>query len=700
MISFGADDCARLDTASRREWLETNGLGGFASSTITGQNTRRYHGLLVAADPPPTRRVVLLSKLEEVLVVGDTRFELSTNLYQPDVVSPQGYLLQTGFRLDPFPVFTYRAGGFEIEKKVFMPHGQNTAVVRYRFNAPQDARAKLEVRPLVAFRDYHSLSREALDIFLHAEMTRGLLRLGKRDDSLTLFLAHDARAVSVEGLWYRNFEYTEERERGFDCHEDLFNPCLLTFDVANGSSCDIIASTESRDAGAASSLEDSERERRRVLSHSVVKINTQDGANVDDAISSSEASGASDEGIKVVDKIAGEGSSASDEERAEHLKSLALAADQFIVRRGENLSTVIAGYHWFTDWGRDTMISLTGLALVPRRFEEAREILLAFAASLDQGLIPNRFPDAGEQPEYNTADATLWFVNAVGEYLRRTRDEKFVREKLYEPLLEIVRWHERGTHYGIRMTEDRLLRAGDIDVQVTWMDVKIGDYLVTPRTGKPVEIQALWYNALRTVESIARSLDDEPTRNRCRAHADAARASFNGLFWNDAENCLYDCVGDAGETDDSLRPNQIFAVSLPHAITTGERARGVVRKVEQELLTPYGLRSLSSRHPEYRGRYEGDAYSRDTAYHQGTVWAWLLGPFITAYLKVHDRSPESVATARGWLHNFRVHLREAGLGQVSEIFDGDAPHAPRGCVAQAWSVAEILRCELEELGVG
>jgi glycogen debranching enzyme len=690
MISFGADECARLDAASRREWLETNALGGFASSTVTGENTRRYHGLLVAADPAPTRRVVLLSKLEEVLVVGDARFELATNLYQPGVVSPQGYLLQTGFRLDPFPVFTYRAGEFEVEKKVFMPRGQNTTVVRYRFVAPPEASAKLEVRPLVAFRDYHSLAREALDIFLHAELTRGLLRLGKRDDALTLFIAHDARAVSVEGLWYRNFEYTEERERGFDCHEDLFNPCLLTFGVADGSSCDIIASTGSRAAGEAAALEESERVRRRRL------ITPADPAGGEVSADPAVSPGAPTD--PRADSASVEGGDAGDQDRAEHLQSLARAADQFIVRRGENLSTVIAGYHWFTDWGRDTMISLTGLVLATRRFDLAREILLAFAASIDQGLIPNRFPDAGEKPEYNTADATLWFVNAVGEYLRRTRDEQFVREKLYAPLIEIIAWHERGTHYQIRVTEDSLLRAGDLDVQVTWMDAKIGDYLVTPRTGKPVEIQALWYNALRTVEAISGRLGDEPTRNRCRAVADAARASFNGLFWNDAENCLFDCVGDAGELDDSLRPNQIFAVSLPHAITTGARALSVVRKVEQELLTPYGLRSLSPRHPEYRPRYEGDAYSRDTAYHQGTVWAWLLGPFITAYLKVNESSPESVATARGWLRNFRAHLREAGLGQISEIFDGDAPHTPRGCVAQAWSVAEILRCELEEVG--
>jgi glycogen debranching enzyme len=677
MISFGAEDCAQLEVSSRREWLETNGLGGYASSTVAGLNSRRYHGLLVAAVRPPTQRVVLLSKLEEVFVVGGERFELSTNLYQPGVASPQGYRLQTGFRLDPFPVFTFSAGAFEIEKRVFMPRGQNATVVRYGFKSQGDAAARLELRPLVAFRDYHSLARESLDIFLHAEIEKGLLRLGKRDDDLTLFLAHGARSVSLEGLWYRSFEYAEERARGFECHEDLFNPCLLTFDVVDGSTCDLIASTETCRVDSAAALEESERARRQTLRPPAAKTSGADGA-----------------GAGVNPPVDGE----TDDGRADYVQTLVRAADQFIVRRGVSLSTVIAGYHWFTDWGRDTMISLPGLALATGRFAEAREILLAFAASLSDGLIPNRFPDEGEQPEYNTADATLWLVNAVGEYLRRAGDEQFVRERLYEPLREIVRWHERGTRYDIRMTEDSLLRAGNLDVQLTWMDVKIGDYLVTPRTGKPVEIQALWYNALRTVEEIAGVVKDDPTRNRCRAVADAARASFNGLFWDDAHGCLYDCLGDANEPDDSMRPNQIFAVSLPHPITTGARARAVVESVERELLTPYGLRSLSPKHPDYRGRYEGDAYSRDTAYHQGTVWAWLMGAFVTAYLKVHARSPESVNVARGWLRNFRAHLREAGVGQISEIFDGDPPHAPRGCVAQAWSVAEILRCELEELG--
>jgi predicted glycogen debranching enzyme len=344
------------------------------------------------------------------------------------------------------------------------------------------------------------------------------------------------------------------------------------------------------------------------------------------------------------------------------------------------------------------MISLTGLAFARRRFDTAREILLAFSAHMREGVIPNRFPDRDEAPEYNNVDGTLWFVNAAGELARRhAGDIEFVREHLYPRLKEFIEWHERGTIYSIRADQDGLLSAGQDDVQLTWMDAKIGDYVVTPRAGKAVEIQALWYNALRVIEEIAARVTDDWMRNHCRALAELARASFHGLFWNEAEGCLYDYISPAGEPDAAIRPNQIFALSLPHPIITGARARSVVSTVARELLTPYGLRSLSPRDPDYRPRYEGDAYSRDTAYHQGTVWAWLIGPFVTAHLRAHGRTPESLEQARGYLRAFREHLTEAGVGQVSEIFDGDAPHTPRGCIAQAWSVAELLRCELEEL---
>jgi len=652
MINFDADACRNLQTATQREWLETNNLGGFASATINGSNTRRYHGLLTAALRPPTGRIVLLSKLEETLVLDGQRYDLSTNIYQPGVIHPNGHQLQVNFRLDPFPVFTYQAGEVRIEKAVFMVHGENTTVVRYRIQSVNAQEAFLEIRPLVAFRDYHSLQREASNMFLKAELQPGLVTLRRQDDGSKLFLAHDARQVSIAGHWYRRFEYAEERARGFDHHEDLYNPCVLVWKLHGEETCDIVASTEIRAAGGAGVYEERERERRFA--------NASQGGD-------------------------------------DYVQTLVAAADQFLVRRGSDLRSVIAGYHWFTDWGRDTMISLTGLAFARRKFDTAREILLAFAAHMREGVIPNRFPDGDEQPEYNNVDGTLWFVNAVGELLRRTDDVAFVREHLYERLKEFIEWHVRGTIYAIRVDDDGLLSAGQADVQLTWMDAKIGDYVVTPRSGKAVEIQALWYNALRTIEDIAERLGDDWTRNHCRSRAELTRASFHGSFWNEADNCLYDHINLAGAADAAVRPNQIFALSLPYPIITGTRARAVIETVERELLTPYGLRSLSPRHPGYRPRYEGDSYARDTAYHQGTVWAWLIGPFITAYLKTHERSPASLDKARGYLRAFREHLMEAGLGQVSEIFDADAPHTPRGCIAQAWSVAELLRCELEEL---
>jgi predicted glycogen debranching enzyme len=364
------------------------------------------------------------------------------------------------------------------------------------------------------------------------------------------------------------------------------------------------------------------------------------------------------------------------------------AAGQFIVQRDE-LRSVIAGYHWFSDWGRDAMIALPGLTLATGRPEIAKDILLAFARSIDQGMLPNRFPDAGETPEYNTVDATLWFFAAADALVRATVDLQFVKEHLYEKLVNIVDWHERGTRYGIHTDADGLLACGE---RLTWMDARVGDWVVTPRSGKPVEVQALWYNALRTLEAFAAQFGDTVTSSRCLSLAlDLVRPNFVRLFWNDGADCLYDVVN--GDTRDaSIRPNQIFAVSLPYTMLPEDRAHKVVDVVQRELLTPYGLRTLATTDPRYRGRYEGDQLSRDAAYHQGTVWPWLLGPFLTAYMKVNG--PESRDGMAHWLAPFREHLRTAGLGQISEIFDGDPPHQPRGCIAQAWSIAEILRAAL------
>ena len=650
-IRFDRAICGDLQQALRREWLETNGLGGFAGSTIVGLNTRRYHGLLVAATKPPVGRFVLLSKLEETLVVDGNRFELSANQY-PGVVHPDGQRYLEEFRLDPFPVFTYEAGGVELVKSLFMVQGENSTVVRYRANVPAGSRhsIRLELRPLIAFRDYHSTTHQNGGLNPHVTTEAGAAMVRPYADLPPLWLAHNGE-VLPGGDWYRNFEYQKERERGLDFSEDLYSPMVLIFEVGARDAI-VIASTERREAGKALEYENHERHRRAGIMRE-----TRSGG------------------------FAG---------------SLTAAADQFIVARGER-KTVIAGYHWFADWGRDTMIALPGLTLTTGRFQVARSILLEFAEHVDRGLLPNRFPDAGEQPEYNTVDATLWFMEAIRRYLESTGDVELARTRLYPVLSDIMQWHVRGTRHGIRMDSDGLLACGEPGVQLTWMDAKIGDWVVTPRHGKPVEIQALWHNALAFMADISSRFGYASDAQHYAASAAMARASFNDKFWNPERNCLFDVV-NGRERDAAIRPNQIFAVSLPPALLAEEKARAVVDIVERELLTPYGLRTLERGHPQYRGVYGGDPWSRDSAYHQGTVWPWLMGPFLTAYLKVNKHSPAAIERAHSWLSAFHQHLCEEGLGQISEVFSGDPPHQPGGCVAQAWSVAELLRAVTEELG--
>ena len=651
-IHFDRQVCSRPDLALTREWLETNGLGGFASSTIVGLNTRRYHGLLTAAAAPPAGRVLLLSKFEETLIVGDQRFDLSANEY-PGAVHPQGYTLMKEFRLDPLPTFLYSVAGLEVEKRLFMVHGENTTVTEYEvraLNGKAVPECTLELRPLIAFRDYHSTTHQNDALNPSLEQKPGLVSLRAYDGLPRLYFAHNASEVESESAWYRNFEYRVERERGLNFQEDLYQPFVLRFQLTRRTPATVIASTEPRDARQASQMRAKEMQRREKIAETAP---------------------------------------------ASHpfVQALAKAADQFIVERGSG-KTIIAGYHWFTDWGRDTMIALPGLTLVTGRFEVARQILHTFAQHVDRGMLPNRFPDGGETPEYNTVDATLWFFEAIRAYLQYTGDEQFVREELYLKLKDIIDWHVRGTRYGIHMDTGCLLACGEPGVQLTWMDAKIGDWVVTPRTGKPVEIQALWYNALRVMEDLARRFGERTQEQFFAGLALEARESFNAIFWNGDRRCLYDV---ADPNDGSLRPNQILAVSLPHGMLSPDRARAVVETVQAELLTPVGLRTLSRHDPRYRARYGGGVTERDTAYHQGTVWPWLMGPFLTAYLKVHDRRAESVTQAEQWLRRFQEHFNEAGLGHISEIADAEYPHTPRGCIAQAWSVAELLRATVEDV---
>ena len=652
MIQLGKDICGNLELALRREWLETNGIGGFCSATITGANSRRYHGLLTAATKPPVGRMVLLSKLEETLILGDRRLDLSTNQYQ-GAIHPRGFELLTSFRLDPFPIFTFEVEGVQLEKSVFMPQGSNTVVVEYRvLNAPRKPGLQLEIRPLIAFRDYHSLTREngALNPTLQREPD--MVSICPYDAVPRLYFAHNASQVEAHSDWYRQFFYVVEAERGLDTSEDLFNPALFTFDISKTQQATVIASTEPQRAADAGRMRKVEITRREQIATS---------APVDDPLA----------------------------------RQLALAADQFIARRGDGY-TVMAGYPWFTDWGRDTMIALPGLTLATGRADIAKGILHEFAKHVDQGMLPNHFPGGNEAPEFNSADATLWFFEAVRAYLEYGGDEKFVRDELYDVLKDIIDWHVRGTRYNIRMLENGLLNAGEQGVQLTWMDAKVGDWVVTPRSGKPVEIQALWFNALKVMEDLAMRFGDQEAFKRFQTSSALVQGTFNRVFWNKEKGCLYDVV-NGGNPDSSVRPNQIFAVSLHYSMLPRDRAERVLSVVERELLTPYGLRTLNQQDPNYRGRYEGGPWQRDSAYHQGTVWPWLLGPFISAYLKVHGSTDETRAHARELLRPLQRHFSEGCLGQISELYDGSVPQYEGGCFAQAWSVGEIMQVLTEEI---
>ncbi len=654
MIAFGPDICRDFGAATSREWLETNGLGGFASSTIAGANTRRYHALLVAALRPPTHRTVLLSKLEETLGVRETEYDLSCNQYS-GAIHPQGHRFLREFRLDPFPTFYYEIGvglPTRLEKTVAMCHGLNAVIVRYRLLSGPGT-ISLIVRPLVNCRDYHSLMRENPQFGTDVDLSgaRDCVTMQPYVGGPTLYLRLQHGYFEKWGDWYRNFEYARETERGLDDREDIYSPGYFACDLESGDSRYLIASVDPIDDLDPDALLQAERRRRESL------------------LSGLEAA-------------------------PEDICTLITVADSFVVRRPDPDSSepsfgIVAGYPWFEEWGRDAMIALPGIALATKRYDVARGVLRTFARNASQGMIPNRIPDVSEQPDYNTVDATLWMFWAAHKYLEYTGDRAFLDRELLPFLSDAIDWHVRGTRYGIKAEEDGLLRAGDAGAQLTWMDAKVGDWVVTPRHGKAVEINALWHHALKFLEELGVS--------HSGPRSDDVAESFRARFWNPRLGYLNDVVDGDTREDDSLRPNQVIALSLPYPMLPLDQARSALAAVRRDLLTPYGLRTLSPRDPRYQGVYQGDQRARDGAYHQGTVWPWLLGPFITAFIGLSDDKQAARQEARSWLDLLRGHLREAGLGQVSEIFDGDPPHRPRGCVAQAWSVAELLRVEIEEL---
>ena len=585
--------------------------------------------------------MVLLSRLEERLIVGGRRHELGTNAYAGGVVHPRGFERAISFELDPLPTVTFEVDGGRFSRTVARVHGEPGTAIVYVWGGP--GLATLELRPLLAYRDHHALQHENAAVHRDVGRAGEDLVLAPYDGCPPLHLRLTGAAWGDDACWYRGFEYARERERGLDFTEDLWSPGVLTVELRPGKPWGLLAwAGPIPDGQTAVGVVTSERTRLRKL-----------GGGSEDL-----------------------------------LGDLRRAADAFVVRRGESGRSIIAGYHWFADWGRDTMIALPGLCLTLQRNDAARTILAEFARHVDDGMIPNRFPDGGEPPEYNAVDASLWTVVAVHRTVEATGDHEFARARLKDTVAPILDGYRSGTRHGIRMTPDGLVTQGEPGVQLTWMDAKVGDWVVTPRRGYAVEIQALWYNALLIGADLARGAGETQRAAEWAALAAKARESFLRAFWAESVGYLADVVA-AGTPDLSLRPNQLYAIGLRHALLPRDKAVRVLEVVKRHLLTPVGLRTLAPSDPHYRGRYEGDPRSRDGAYHQGTVWPFLAGIYFDAVIRLHGE--EGKAAAREWLAAFAPHLKEAGLGTVSEVFDGDPPHRPGGAIAQAWSVAEVLR---------
>ena len=653
-LRFGREICGNLAVAESREWLVTNGIGGFASGTVASGATRRYHGLLIAALQPPVGRTQLVTALDEIVRYAGATYALATHHWASRSVDPQGFQYLESFRLEgTTPVWTYALADALLEKRVWMVHDENTTFIQYTLTRASSP-LEIDLKALVNYRDFHSLTHAGDWHMKIAPVEHGVMIL-PFDAATPFFLKSTQASCEPHHDWYRDCYLPAETERGLEDREDQLFAALFRGKLNPGESLSLVATTEATtalDAGAS-------RAERAAHEASLFKAwQTRNEASAANAPA--------------------------------WIRQLVLAADQFIVKRRlpeePDGHSIIAGYHWFADWGRDTMIALPGLARATGRADVARQILLAFVHHVDGGMLPNNFRDAGGKPEYNSVDAALWYFEAVRQYFTATQDSATL-ERLFPTLTGMIDAHVAGTRYNIHVdASDGLLYAGGAGVQLTWMDVKIGDWVVTPRTGKPVEVNALWINALETMAQFAR-LMNKPAESYERLAAQA-QSSFQ-KFWNAERNCCFDVLDVPGspKNDAALRPNQILAVSLPVSPLDKEQQKSVVENCAQHLLTSHGLRSLASGEPNYRGHYGGDQRSRDSAYHQGTVWGWLLGPFALAHFRVYN---DRTAALR-YLEPLGTHIGAYGLGTLAEVFDGDPPHAPRGCIAQAWTVGEVLR---------
>ncbi len=691
-LYVGREICNNVEAGLNREWLVTNGLGGYASGSILGATTRSYHGLLVAALRPPVERSVLVTKIDEEIELHDGRLlKLGVNEYQDGTIDPQGYQhLDTVSLEGDIVCFSYQVqDNLKLQKRVWMEYGQNTTYVQYVLRGTYDeeeshAPLMLRLLPFCLFRDYHSTTQGANDWHFLVENEGNSSRIRAYEGAAAFrLIAGPSAQFTTTGYWYWHVLHRRDRERGLPDLEDVYQPGIFLLQIAPGERVTLVLSAESDLQNGFGGPQHEE---------TVMKAYTLHQRR-----------------IKQLLNIADRSTSSLTKRDPVHAR-LVVAADQFVVARPQSTSntpdslairlspdrkTIIAGYPWFTDWGRDSMISLPGLLLCTGRYSEARGLLKAFASFTHQGLIPNRFPDRSDPPEYNSADATLWMFHALHYYTTTTGDWSLLKE-LFPTLSDIIDWHLRGTAYGIGVDpKDGLLHAGEPGIQLTWMDAKVGDWVVTPRSGKPVEVNALWYCALCRMESWAIHLSiDALQYGQMRSQVSE---NFARRFWYEAGGYLYDVVdvgGKAGQNDASLRPNQLFAASLTHDLLSEAQMRSMLQKVTDHLLTPMGLRTLSPDDPAYRNHFNGNQVQRDSAYHQGTVWPWLIGPYIDVHLHVYN----DCAALLPLLQPLVRHLWDDCLGTICEVAEPEPPFAPGGCIAQAWSVAELLRAWLAVAG--
>lgn len=647
-----------------REWVITNGIGGYAGSSIIGAHTRKHHGLLIASLRPPTQRYMALSKIREHIEVNGEQFCLSADQRTGGVLEEGQRYLQR-FLYKELPQFIYQVNDIYIEKTIGLAYGKNTAAIAYEIQNGMHE-SKFRFVPLFNFRDHNNGSRCEELKFDVRRQGRELTLIPKNEEGNTAirFYAGAGEYRERDTVFDKGLELQTEIDTGMSSQDNNFTPyeVILTLRPFEKRKVSFICSLEEEFEKDAFAVIDASRERAAAL---------VEQAGLHDVFGD----------------------------------ALVQAADQFIAdRKSTGYKTILAGLPWFTDWGRDTMIAMQGLTLVTKRFEDARGILKTFSKYVRNGLVPNMFPDEGLEPLYNTADASLWYFYSVYKYLEYTggeEDYEFVKKEIYPSLKEILEHYEKGAGFSIYMDSDCLIHAGGGFDQVTWMDVRVGEWVVTPRHGKPVEINALWYNALKIMEGLADRF--EGAGEQYGSLAEKVKRSFRSRFWNEQAGCLYDVVDEEVMGTEQIRdnaqvrPNQIWAVSLPFAVLPGEQERSVVHTVLEQLYAGYGLRSLSPRDAEYRGSYFGELHDRDAAYHQGTVWAFPLGGLITAFVKVYDHSPESISFAEKLIRPLEDHLMDGCIGSIAEIFDGDEPHVSRGCYAQAWSVGEILRAYAEDI---